>query len=250
MLSYLPDLIQVSEALLKAFLDDPSAWGVSTAFMACEDDIEIAMVAWSSVAGNFFTDSPGKEAESPSIGEKWRRRKSLLLSATGYPLPPVAGKSNGNSPSANSSALPPLLSLMNEAGSRIREGQRTDEQFWKVSNDSRVDAFTERSRSRVNSVDEKDGRADDSKRELPTRRHSVRDLAIQPTQRVMRYVLLYQGTLRSHSLISHLDLLRIDLMENTPPTSPSRALVERALEAATHIASKCDSAQSNTAFLR
>lgn len=40
----------------------------------------------------------------------------------------------------------------------------------------------------------------------------------------------------------------IDLLESTPVTSPSRALVERALEAATRIANKCDHAQDNTAF--
>lgn len=196
MLSYLPDLIRVSEALLKAFIDDPSAWGVSAAFMACEDDIEGAMVSWSSVAGDFFTDSPSKGAESVSIGAKWRRRKSLLLSATGNPLPIVVGKPSGISPPASPTAFRPLLSLTNEAGSRIRERQRTGS----------IDSSTERSRSRVNSVDEQDGRADDSKRELPTRRQSVRDLAIQPTQRVMRYVLLYQGTLRSPSITSRLDL--------------------------------------------
>ncbi|OAX40873.1 hypothetical protein K503DRAFT_798430 [Rhizopogon vinicolor AM-OR11-026] len=231
MLSYLPDLIRVSEALLKAFLDDPSAWGVSTAFMACEDNIEAAMVSWSSVAGNFFTDSPSKETDSASIKAKWRRRKSLLLS-TGSPLLPVPGRSRGHSPPASPTALPLIRSFTSETGSRIR--QRTDGHYRKVSNDGSVESSTtERSSPGVNSVDEKDGRADDSKRGSPTRSPSVRDLAIQPTQRVMRYVLMYQ-----------------DLLENTPPTSPSRALVERALKAATHIASKCDRAQGNIAFLR
>ncbi|OJA10316.1 hypothetical protein AZE42_05182 [Rhizopogon vesiculosus] len=231
MLSYLPDLIRVSEALLKAFLDDPSAWGVSTAFMACEDNIEAAMVSWSSVAGNFFTDSPSKETDSASIRAKWRRRKSLLLS-TGSPLLTVGGKSRGYSPPASPTPLPLIRSFTSETGSRIR--QRTDGHYRKVSNDGSVESSTtERSSPGVNSVDEKDGRADDSKRGSPTRSPSVRDLAIQPTQRVMRYVLMYQ-----------------DLLENTPPTSPSRALVERALKAATHIASKCDRAQGNIAFLR
>ncbi|KAG0702723.1 hypothetical protein DFH29DRAFT_920141 [Suillus ampliporus] len=225
LLTYLPDLVRASEVLLKAFLDDPSAWGLSTAFMAYEDDIETAMVSWCRVAGNFFTDSPNNEVESASIRGKWRRPKSLLLSATS-PLTPVAEKSSGNSPPAS---LPPLLTLMNEAGSRIRDRQRTVEQYWKVSDDGSTDSHTERS-PRVNSVD---GRAKESKGEHPIRRQSVRDLAIQPTQRVMRYVLLYR-----------------DLLESTPPTSPSRALVERALEAATRIAIRCDRAQDNIAFLQ
>ncbi|KAG1749736.1 uncharacterized protein EDB91DRAFT_762070 [Suillus paluster] len=193
LLTYLPNLVRASEALLKAFLDDPSAWGVSAAFMACEDDIEIAMVSWCRVAGNFFTDSPSNEAESTSVGGKWRRPKSLLLSATS-PLTPAAVKSSGDSP-------PPLLTLMNEAGSRIRDRQRTVEQYWKVPDDGSTDSHTERS-PRVNLVD---GRANESKGEPPTRRQSVRDLAIQPTQRVMRYVLLYRGVLFSHSITSGLD---------------------------------------------
>ncbi|KAG1825649.1 uncharacterized protein BJ212DRAFT_289122 [Suillus subaureus] len=220
LLAYLPDLMRVSEALLKAFLDDPSAWGVSTAFMACEDDIEAAMVSWCSVAGNFFTDGPSHEGESAIMGGKWRLRKSLL-SATNNPLTTVVEKLDGNSSPASSS--PPLLTLMNEAGSRIRERQRTVEHYWKVSDDG-AESHAER-RPRVNSADSR------SKGEPPTRRQSVRDLAIQPTQRVMRYVLLYR-----------------DLLESTPLTSPSRALVERALEAATRIAVKCDHAQDNAAF--
>ncbi|KAG2120599.1 uncharacterized protein F5147DRAFT_563470 [Suillus discolor] len=189
LLTYLPDLIRASEALLKAFLDDPSAWGVSTAFMACEDDIEVAMVSWCSVVGTFFTNSPSHGSESAITGGKWRPRKSLL-SATNNPLATVVEKSSGR-PSPASSSPPPLLTLMSEAGSRIRDRQRIH----------------------------------------PTRRQSVRDLAIQPIQRVTRYVLLYR-----------------DLLESTPVTSPSRALVERALEAATRIANKCDHAQDNTAF--
>ncbi|KAG1757854.1 hypothetical protein EDB19DRAFT_1901344 [Suillus lakei] len=224
LLTYLPDLVRASEALLKAFLDDPSAWGVSTAFMACEDDIETAMVSWCSVAGSFFTDSSSHEGESASVGGKRRLRKSLPLSAATNPLATVVEKSSGNSPSASPSP-PPLLTLMNEAGSRIRDRQRTVEHYWKVPDDGGAESHAER-RPRVNSADSR------SKGGPPTRKQSVRDLAIQPTQRVMRYVLLYR-----------------DLLESTPPTSPSRALVERALEAATRIANKCDHAQDNTAFL-
>ena len=44
--------------------------------------------------------------------------------------------------------------------------------------------------------------------------------------------------------------LFVDLLKYTPASSPSRALVERALEGAMKIAQKCDHAQGNTAFLR
>jgi len=207
--------------------------------MACEDDIEAAMVSWCSVAGNFFTNGPRHGSESAIMGGKWRLRKSLL-SPTNNPLTTVVEKSGENSSPASSSP-PPLLTLMNDAGSRIRDRQRTVEHYWKVCDDGGAESHAER-RPRVNSTDSR------SKGELPTRRQSVRDLAIQPTQRVMRYVLLYRGMFYSHSTISCSKSCGIDLLESTPLTSPSRALVERALEAATRIANKCDHAQGNAAF--
>lgn len=42
----------------------------------------------------------------------------------------------------------------------------------------------------------------------------------------------------------------IDLLDHTPTTSPSRALVERAYEIALRIAKKCDRAQTHATFLR
>ncbi|KJA30000.1 hypothetical protein HYPSUDRAFT_196291 [Hypholoma sublateritium FD-334 SS-4] len=66
----------------------------------------------------------------------------------------------------------------------------------------------------------------------PPRPHTVRDLAILPTQRVTRYVLLYR-----------------DLLAHTPPASPARVFVERAVAAAGRIAEKCDRAQGNAAFI-
>ncbi|KAJ6502640.1 hypothetical protein DFH09DRAFT_296360 [Mycena vulgaris] len=62
---------------------------------------------------------------------------------------------------------------------------------------------------------------------------SVRDLAILPVQRVMRYTLLFK-----------------DLLAHTPSSSPSHAVVERAMRVAIVIAQKSDRAQGNAAFLR
>ncbi|TFK30939.1 hypothetical protein FA15DRAFT_663012 [Coprinopsis marcescibilis] len=66
----------------------------------------------------------------------------------------------------------------------------------------------------------------------PARKSLLRDLAILPTQRVMRYVLLFQ-----------------DLLAHAPPNSASRAEVQRAVEAADRIARQCDRAQNNAAFI-
>lgn len=84
------------------------------------------------------------------------------------------------------------------------------------------------------------------------RPHTVRDLAILPTQRVTRYVLLYRGA--STPLVdlvlqwlTHLQFA--DLLAHTPLASPARAFVERAVAAASRIAEKCDRAQGNAAFI-
>ncbi|KAJ7150402.1 hypothetical protein C8R46DRAFT_1043759 [Mycena filopes] len=61
---------------------------------------------------------------------------------------------------------------------------------------------------------------------------SVRDLAILPTQRVMRYALLFR-----------------DLLANMPSTSPSHGFVGHALDVAVGVAQKSDRAQGNAAFL-
>lgn len=42
----------------------------------------------------------------------------------------------------------------------------------------------------------------------------------------------------------------LDLLNHTPMNSPTRPLVESALEGAVRIAGKCDRAQGNAAFLR
>ncbi|KAJ6575468.1 hypothetical protein B0H19DRAFT_644498 [Mycena capillaripes] len=62
---------------------------------------------------------------------------------------------------------------------------------------------------------------------------TVRDLAILPIQRVMRYTLLFR-----------------DLLENVSSSSSSYIYVERALHVATAIAQKSDRAQGNAAFLQ
>jgi hypothetical protein len=89
---------------------------------------------------------------------------------------------------------------------------------------------------------------DHSQEKIPT----ARDLAILPTQRVTRFVLLFRGSLftffDSEIVIS--DVLFTDLLNHTPENSPTRPLVERALQGAIRIAEKCDRAQGNAAFLR
>ena len=164
MLEYLPALLRASKALLRGFTEDPSAWGVSTTFMGCEEELEAAMVAWSGVAGQFFA----KKGKSKS----WKRPRTrtgsqLLASVPSSPtsaVPPVLSLKSGDS---TITALPPRLVLMAD---KLKERKiEADERGEKTSDKAEAD-------------DEKNRRI-----------LSVRDLAIQPTQRVMRYALLYRG---------------------------------------------------------
>lgn len=59
--SYVPALLRASEALLARLEDDPSAWGVSAAFVAVEEEIEAALVAWAGVVGSIFTREEGRK---------------------------------------------------------------------------------------------------------------------------------------------------------------------------------------------
>ncbi|KAH7886026.1 hypothetical protein F5I97DRAFT_1195771 [Phlebopus sp. FC_14] len=235
MLSFIPSLIRVSEMLLKGFLDDPSAWGVSTTFMACEDDVEAAMVSWCSVAGTFFTDADETLSGAPVA--RWRLRRSGMtpLGSRGS----ILGVSSPTETSPQSSPRPPsILTPMTIANSRIEseERQRVGE-GWRLTRGMGMHGQQSPNTTTITGVST--GRKTVPINEVETKstqfvmRVSARDLAIQPTQRVMRYVLLYG-----------------DLLQCTPSTSPSRPLVERALEAATRIANKCDGAQENAAFLR
>ena len=85
---------------------------------------------------------------------------------------------------------------------------------------------------------------------------TVRDLAIQPVQRAMRYVLKYRSASLSSPVLFPsaycLTCRRVStgLLDHTPVTSPSRALVERAYESALRIAKNTDRAQAHAAFLR
>jgi hypothetical protein len=170
MLTYLPALLHASEVLLKGLSEDPSAWGVSTAFMGCEDELEAAMVAWSGVAGQFFS----KKRKSKS----WRRPRSrsgsqthisVSSSPSSMNIPPVPSMKPGAGGDGTTAEAPPKLVLMGDKEKKPESDERS-----------------EKAREKADAEDEKKARKAE-------RKLSVRDLAIQPTQRVMRYVMLYRG---------------------------------------------------------
>jgi len=288
--TYLPDLIGASEAFLARLEDDPSAWGVSAALIGCEEEMEGAFVRWCGVVGEVFTDSSPNPVPSESTGTRSRvgstvgfglrgRSKSGVgerelesvyrpraiswydgvispsQASTSFPAPPNApprpqtglftaalgtGLALGLSPPKHYATLrqtavnstftspPKQVVTANASGTLSKTFTPWRRKSVLSQSASNLPAFNSWTPAEKESG--KKGR-----RGWPRGKKvaTVRELAIQPTQRVTRYVLQYR-----------------DLLKFTPGSSPSRALVERALEAALKIAQRCDRAQGNSAFLR
>jgi hypothetical protein len=192
MLTYLPALLRASQALLKGLSEDPSAWGVSAAFMRCENQLESAMVAWSGVAGQFFS----KKRTTRSWRRSLSRSSSNSLTHLRRGSIPSSPSSMDMSP-IGSMSMPMLL-----MGDRVKEEAEN--------NRDGIDS------EKTEKVEEGDFKAlsDKPKKDVRQRKLSVRDLAIQPTQRVMRYVLLYRGeyTARNFHAIDWTDWLALLLL--------------------------------------
>jgi hypothetical protein len=177
------------------------------------------MVAWCKVAGQFFQEGKPRT---------WRRKSQPSSNSSPTPSRPRTG-SFSTSSDGMTIAFP------------LWTSDKSKEDKAEVQHSS-ADGSIENTQMADEKTLEKGRRTE--------RRLSVRDLAIQPTQRVMRYVMLYRGKLRSLAAgFCNQVTLCLDLLAHTPKTSSSRALVERALQAAQRIADRCNSAQSNTAFL-
>ena len=179
MAPYVSALVRVSEMLLKRFLEDPSAWGVSTAFVTSEDELEATMVSWCAVAGTFFTD--GNDPQSNSSTGRWRLRKSGAMTRSS---PPSVTK---RTTIPLSPQLPPMFSMIN-AASKIKE-QMVEE--YCAGQHPQTEA--QKQTSAVSLQKPESTISQSPTGQPPSRKLSVRDLAILPIQRVMRYVLLYRG---------------------------------------------------------
>ena len=80
-LTHLPALLFASEVFLSRLEDDPSAWGVSAALLACEEDIERAFVSWCEVVGDLFVNSdPSSSVSSEEKATSHSPRKLVRKS--------------------------------------------------------------------------------------------------------------------------------------------------------------------------
>lgn len=198
-LAHLPSLISASTLLSSRLEEDPSAWGVSAAFLGAEDALEKAFTAWCGVVGQVMLELAGN---TPPISTS-ASRTSLYNRKSSTGARDILDKEKPAPKRADTIAS----SMSGGSGSVIMSGKTS-----KKSKSTRSSS----------------GSALLSAGSRPL---SVQDVAIMPSQRVPRYVLLFK-----------------DLLEQTPVTSPSRALVERALQGAMRIAKNCDDAQQHDAL--
>ncbi|KAI0756247.1 hypothetical protein C8Q80DRAFT_1264329 [Daedaleopsis nitida] len=275
---HVPALLRVSETLLAHVIDDPSAWGVSAAFIGCEDELEAAFLTKKSpdevhpTQGLESLPVQGRVKRTrshvamPSLSVASRRRFSSAMSDIGHgsSYASVRPASPGMFTAALGTGLPyglaPSPSQLDVDAPAKSPQSKSAHGHGGLSRVSTISSGLGRAWKRMSmpasmnnipslvspppthsatqhtfgqhSASSAHGHGNPKKSEHDSKM-TVRDLAIQPTQRVMRYVLQYR-----------------DLLDHTPATSPSRALVERAYEIALRIAKKCDRAQAHAGFLR
>ncbi|KAH6917018.1 hypothetical protein BKA70DRAFT_1215412 [Coprinopsis sp. MPI-PUGE-AT-0042] len=265
MLHYAAVLVKASAALLEKMEKSPTPSGVSKAFAALESELEAAYIGWCGVVGSWFVDgdqskgllipeksvadrsrasirrlSKGRtnNAEEPSISRKpvssWKSGFDTIV-ATSTVTATRSRSTVSTASGANRSNLhfnvdhtfSERQQIKHTRPSLLRKSQTTSAPPSRVPSFS--DAVNLEELSRLYSMPTIFSDKGSSK---PPRKPSIRDLAILPTQRIMRYVLLFK-----------------DLESSTPYSSSSRFAVERAAGIADRMAKKCDRAQNNAAFI-
>lgn len=224
LLAYLPALAAASCHLLDHFLSDPTAYGVSLAFVEFEQQLEEAFVPWSSVVGSAFTSNPSRSRSMGSITPRklikqaskqisaFDRWKSSEFLHTSPITPSSRAGSNGNSVtsvfrrlsrgSTDSSISRPMNGENSSTGSLISDSVHSSEchgsspPVFRHSNSEELP----RDITRQHELYPHDSRRYLSCIESSGPRQplkiSYRELAILPIQRVTRYVLLFRGMVR------------------------------------------------------
>lgn len=225
-MAYLPSLTATSCQLLDRFLSDPTAYGVSLAFVESEQHLEEAFLPWCGVIGSAFAN-PSRSRSTGSIGprkltkqcprqtsafDKWKSPEILEPNSTrggsdGNTVTKVFRRlsrgsttsqstSRGNSStvslisdSAHSSechtSSPPLKS--DTSGSLPLLFRHFNSEELPCDTTRQHELYPRDSRRYLSCIEANRSRE-------PSRICSFRELAILPTQRVMRYALLFRGT--------------------------------------------------------
>ncbi|KIM31892.1 hypothetical protein M408DRAFT_240315 [Serendipita vermifera MAFF 305830] len=262
LVKHLPLLISASQAFCNRLVEDPSAWGVSAAFITVEAVLEQVLVDYCQVVGQIILACQQQAATQKSPSSSHSRFPSLSKSRTS-----IANGANefGKNfiPSSKSAEKvagddrekhPPVSAWNNgfdenAIGATGRGFPRTRSMPGKSSKGRRVSLPANASSTSIGTMTAPPtpNHAGGSSTHLattpgpsPTDKRPIgnlatgkakaitaADIAIAPPQRVTRYVMLYR-----------------DLLNGTPLTAPSRPLVQRALDGALRIAENCNRAQN------
>lgn len=210
---YLPALLSASKLLSQHFNEDPSAWGVSNAIMAAEAALELAFVAWCGVVGEFFggkrespppTRRPGiRDVPISALVAKEEFVSTTITKTTIATTVIHEHRSGGDASKARAVSMHGLPeAYVASASSATTMTASKSSSAWNASTHWLFrPAFAS---GPLEAIEEKSGSSSRQKSLKHTgRNHSsggdkrrtppFRELAILPTQRVTRYVLLYKG---------------------------------------------------------
>lgn len=189
MLRYVEELVKVSKLFLAQMEANPSAWGIAAAFVGVEEAIDGAFTGWCGVVGMWFDDEQQEAKMKTTNGSlAWSSVRAKKLSKPSKPkLGDEDTKEKGKEKEKeleDEASSSPLMKRVNT---------------WRRSMTSITDLSANAPGARKK---EKNAVPPPSfyinghgqqRQNKKAKKPPVRDLAILPTQRIMRYVLLYRG---------------------------------------------------------
>ena len=224
LLAYLPALTATSCQLLDRFLADPSTYGVGLAFVESEKQLEETFVPWCSVVGSAFVN-PSRSRSTGSISPH-KLTKPVPCQISGFDKRKPSGiLESGSTRGSHGNTVTKVFRRLSRGSASSRSMNGDNSSTWSLTSDSANSseyhtsppppkASTARSPHPVfwhsnseelpcDTTPQREVYPRASRRYLscieanrsrePSRTHSFRELAILPTQRVMRYSLLFRG---------------------------------------------------------
>ena len=174
MIHYASQLAAVSQRFLTHLEADPSALGVAAAFLGLEEPLEGAFVGWCGVVGIWF-----EAASSPMIPSPKRRLSK--------------GRSEEDIPEFGASAAHPVNGSLRRNGNSWRRNVPTMTSLNGSTSTPSQGLTPSFSYSFLNWRKDRSANGPSTNGIGNTKKPPVRDLAILPTQRVLRYALIYRG---------------------------------------------------------
>ncbi|TIB39529.1 hypothetical protein E3P86_01081 [Wallemia ichthyophaga] len=203
---HLPELIALSNQLSQRMDDDPSAYGVAVAFISLKTDLESVFVNWSRVYPHVLNSIMKNKSLREQMEKRNKRGKSMSFVET----------------SKTSSS------------EHILQSPHETVESYTTNKKGRVKTEPTRATNEKALTKKKKQKAIEESLEKLTMNESqvhqrlrLNDVAVMPSQRVTRYVLLLK-----------------DLSKHTPETALARGLIDGALKGAQSVAYECNKMSS------